>query len=109
MIATIEQVVAEVDVSQAEVTAWIDKRWVLASEEDGRYLFDDADLARIKLIAELHRDLGVNEEAMPLVLRLLDQIYTLRRVLGELHDAIEELPKDVRVELQSRLSKATDL
>ena len=92
MFATIEQVIAEIDVSHAEVTAWIDKRWVLASEEDGRYLFDEADLARVKLIAELHRDLGVNEEAMPLVLRLLDQIYTLRRVLGELHDAIEELP-----------------
>ena len=109
MFATIEQVVAEIDISRAEITAWIDKRWVLASEEDGRYLFDEADLARIKLIAELHRDLGVNEEAMPLVLRLLDQIYSLRRVLGELHDAIEELPEEVRVELQTRLSRPTDL
>ncbi len=109
MFATIEQVVAEIDVSRAEVTAWIDKRWVLASEEDGRYLFDEADLARIKLIAELHRDLDVNEEAMPLVLRLLDQIYSLRRVLGELHDAIEELPEEARIELQTRLSKSTDL
>ena len=109
MFATIEQVVAEIDISRAEITAWIDKRWVLASEEDGRYLFDEADLARIKLIAELHRDLGVNEEAMPLVLRLLDQIYSLRRVLSELHDAIEELPEEVRVELQTRLSRPTDL
>ena len=42
---------------------------------------------------------------MPLVLRLLDQVYTLRRVLNELHDAIEELPDEAKVELQSRLKK----
>jgi chaperone modulatory protein CbpM len=105
MLVTIDQVVAEIKVSRGEVTAWIEQRWVRPLEEDGRYLFDEADRARIKLIAELRGDLEVGEEAMPLVLRLLDQVYALRRALGELQGAISELPDDVRAELEAKLRK----
>jgi chaperone modulatory protein CbpM len=105
MLATIEQVVTEIEVSRGEITAWIERRWVRPLEEDGRYLFDEADRARIKLIAELSGDLEVGEEAMPVVLRLLDQIYALRRALGELQDAIQDLPPNVRAELEARLRK----
>jgi chaperone modulatory protein CbpM len=105
MLATIEQVVAEIKVTRGEVTAWVEQRWVRPLEEDGRYLFDEADRARIKLIAELRGDLEVGEEAMPLVLRLLDQIYTLRRALTELQGAIKELPAEARAELEAKLRK----
>ena len=105
MLATIEQVVAEIKVTRGEVKVWIEQRWVRPLEEDGRYLFDEADRARIKLIAELRGDLEVGEEAMPLVLRLLDQIYTLRRALTELQGAIKELPEEPRAELEAKLRK----
>lgn len=107
MLTTIEQVAAEIEVSPGELTAWIEQRWVLPAEEDGRYLFDEADRARIKLIAELRRDMGIGDEAMPMILRLLDQIYTLRRALGELEDVIKTLPAEVRHEIESRLRKTT--
>jgi chaperone modulatory protein CbpM len=107
MLTTIEQVSAEIEVSQGEVTAWIEQRWVLPLEEDGRYLFDEADRARLKLIAELRRDMEVGDEAMPLILRLLDQIYTLRRALGELEDVIKTLPGEMRAEIEGRLRQAT--
>ena len=106
MLLTIEQVVTEVEVSQGDVMTWIERRWVLPTEDGDNLLFDEADRARIKLIAELHRDLGVGEDAMPLVLRLLDQIYFLRRMLGELQDAIKELPDDSRAELERLLRKS---
>jgi chaperone modulatory protein CbpM len=105
MLATIEQVVAEVKVTQGEVTAWIEQRWVRPLEEDGRYLFDEADRARIRLISELRGDLEVGEDAMPLVLHLLDQIYALRRALGELQGAIKELPEEAQAELAAKLRK----
>jgi chaperone modulatory protein CbpM len=105
MLATIEQVVAEIKVTQGEVTAWIEQRWVRPLEEDGRYLFDEADRARIKLISELRGDLEVGEDAMPLVLHLLDQIYALRRALGDLQGAIKELPAEARAELEAKLRK----
>jgi chaperone modulatory protein CbpM len=38
-------------------------------------------MARACLIRDLQRDLGVNEEAIPVILDLLDQLHGLRRVL----------------------------
>ncbi len=104
MLATFEQVLAEIKVDKAELAVWIEQNWILPVEEDGRYLFDDADMARVRLIAELRRDLGVNEEAVPVVLRLLDQVYALRKALADLNTAIRALPEDVRVQLKSELS-----
>ncbi len=99
---TIEQVVAEIEVDHGEIVSWIERRWVLPSEAEDGYLFDEADLARVRLIAELRRDLEVGEEAMPLVLRLLDQIYTLRRALSELQGAVKALPDDARAAVEAR-------
>jgi chaperone modulatory protein CbpM len=89
MIWTFQQVVMEMEVSEGEVTRWIEQSWVLPVEEDGKLLFDDIDRARIQLIVELRRDLEVNEEAIPVVLRLLDQVYGLRRTLDELRLGIQ--------------------
>ena len=46
--------------------------------------FSDIDLARARLIADLRGDLGVNDEAIPVVLDLIDQIHGLRRLVREL-------------------------
>jgi chaperone modulatory protein CbpM len=46
--------------------------------------FSDIDLARAQLIGDLRSDLGVNDEAVPIVLDLIDQIHGLRRLVREL-------------------------
>ena len=91
----------------AVLTVWIEQNWVLPVKQDGVYHFDDADLARARLIAELHRDLEVNDEAMPVVLRLLDQVYSLRKALGDLNQAIKALPEESRAQLRAELAKVT--
>ena len=99
----IETVLAEIGVSRTELVGWIEQRWVLPKEESGGYLFDEIDLARAKLIVELRHDFDVNDEAMPVILQLLDQVYSLRRALGELESAIEHLPDDARRQLDELL------
>jgi len=105
MIWTIQQVVAEMEVSEREVTGWIKQSWVLPLEEDGELLFDEVDRARIQLIVELRRDLEVNDEAIPVVLRLLDQVYGLRRTLDELRRGIMGLSEGARTELEAKLKQ----
>ena len=72
-----EEVLKEFDLEGRELTYWISQNWVLPSREnpsleadDTSFLFDQSDLARVKLIAELRRDLEINDDAMPVVLRL---------------------------------------
>lgn len=108
MIWTFQQVVAQMEVSEGEVTRWIEQSWVLPVEEDGKLLFDDVDRARIQLILELRRDLEVNEEAIPVVLRLLDQVYGLRRTLDELRQGIQSLSEASRAELEAILAQTRE-
>ena len=105
MIWTIQQVVAEIEVSEGEVTRWIEQSWVLPVKQEGELLFDDVDRARIQLIVELRRDLEVNDEAIPVVLRLLDQVYGLRRTLEELRQGIMGLSEAARAELEAKLTQ----
>ena len=104
-LVTIDAVLADGDISRGELIAWIEQKWVLPVEQEGGYLFNEADCARVKLIVELRRDLAINDEAMPVVLQLLDQIYALRRSLTDLQHAISRLPDEVRAELDRHLSR----
>ena len=105
MLVTIDAVLEETRVSRQELVAWVEQKWVLPVEDQGSYLFNEADRARIKLIVELRGDLAINDEAMPVVLQLLDQIYSLRHTLSGLHDAIAALPEEVRAEIDAHLPR----
>jgi chaperone modulatory protein CbpM len=64
--------------------AWIDAGWLRPRGNQSGSEFSDMDLARARLIWDLRNELGVNDEAVPVVLDLLDQIYSLRRLVREL-------------------------
>ena len=103
-----DAVLAELDIGASELNAWIEQNWVRPIQYQDSFEFDEADLARVKLIVELRSDMGVNEDAMPVVLRLLDQVYSLRRALSALSEAILELPEDTQDELRERLSQRAE-
>jgi chaperone modulatory protein CbpM len=44
-------------------------------------IFDAEDIARIQLIHDLQNNLGINDEAVPVILHLVDQINLLHRQL----------------------------
>lgn len=100
---TLEQVVAEIGVDRTAVTSWVEQHWVLPESEgdggQGAWRFDDVDLARLRLIAELTRDLEIGDEAIPVVLNLLDQIYQLRDKLSALEQAIDRASPECRAEI----------
>lgn len=91
-------------VERDELSLWIERRWVLPLESDGDYVFNDADLARARMIAEFRRDLAFDDDAMTLVLGLVDQLHAARRRLKQLLAAIDTLPDDARGDLLQRLN-----
>jgi len=78
----------------ADLSRWIANSWVKPDLADGRYVFEDIDIARVHLIYELRQELDVNEAALPVVLLLLDQLYELRRHLRSIGVAIAETEPD---------------
>lgn len=62
------------DVPVEEILLFIREEWVLPPVRD-RSLLDQEDVARIRLIWELKTQFGVNDDSMPIILNLLDQLY----------------------------------
>ena len=67
---------------------WVAAGWVRPATEGDSPVFDDVDVARIRLILDLRTDLEVNEAAIPVVLRLLDQLHATRRQMRLLAEAL---------------------
>ncbi len=103
---SLDEVLAEVQISRQELELWIRESWILPEREGDALAFDEIDIARLRLIAELRRDLAVNEEAVPLILRLIDEVHLFRSCLTTLGEALEELPAEHRGRLERLISEA---
>lgn len=79
-----------------ELTDWVENRWVLAEHHGDTWLFHEVDVARIELIHEIRHEFAIDDEAVPIVLGLLDQVYGLRRQLRRLCDALASQPQEVQ-------------
>jgi chaperone modulatory protein CbpM len=87
-----------------EVEQWIGNAWLRAEGPPGQYRFDEIDVARVRLIRELRYDLGIDDDTLPVVLSLVDQLYAARRQMQKLRHAVEEAaPDDVRQAILSSL------
>ena len=84
------------DIDAAVLDRWIENGWVRPDVLSGAVLFQEIDVARVRLIAELHYDLAVGEEAVPLVLSLLDQLYGSRRQVRLMREVLAAQPDAVR-------------
>jgi len=91
---------------QAEdLRRWIAESWVRPESGTGGYFFHEVDIARVRLICELRVELAIDDEAMPVVLDLLDQVYSLRRRLRALAAAVDAQPEEIRAALRARLGE----
>ena len=80
MMVTLERLRLEISgLDEAELERWIGAALVRAEGAEGARLFEEIDVARIRLIFELRHELEIEEQALPVVLSLMDQLYDLRR------------------------------
>jgi chaperone modulatory protein CbpM len=68
--------------------AWLEAGWLTPRRNDDGTHYSEVDLARAHLIEDL-KDLGINDEGVPVVLDLVDQLHGLRRVLRELLSTVK--------------------
>ena len=98
------------ELERGELVRWVENRWIVPEEESGetgeRWVFHEVDVARVELILDIRREHAVDDEAMSLVLGLLDQVYSLRRQMRRLCDALEQQPPEVREAIRRALPKA---
>ena len=96
-----------VDLPDQELTGWIERGWVRPESGDAGWVFQEIDIARVRLIHDLRRDMDVGEDTIPVVLSLLDQVYEVRARLKALLRAVEAQPETVRQAIQIELSRGS--
>ncbi|MDR3531868.1 MAG: chaperone modulator CbpM [Rhodopila sp.] len=84
------------DLPETELHAWVERGWVRPEGTDPDWMFQDIDVARVRLIYDFRHAMAVQEETIPLVLSLLDQVYTLRGQLRAIARAVERQPEAVQ-------------
>jgi chaperone modulatory protein CbpM len=69
------------------------------------WTFEQVDVARVRLLAELVDDIGLDDDTMEAVVGLVDQVHTLRGQLGLLAQAIAEQPPKTREAIAAALER----
>ncbi|MGA8688815.1 MAG: MerR family transcriptional regulator [Methyloceanibacter sp.] len=90
-------------VTVTRLRVWVRQGWIRppAKAEQG---FTEADMARAALIRDLEDKLGFDEEEVPVLLNLIDQIHGLRAELKGLLEALDDLPDEVRATVKTRIA-----
>ena len=106
MYATKDFIAACQRLTRERFDRWLEAGWITPdpSAQD-KQQFTDLDRARADLICHLLDDLDVAEDTMPVVLSLMDQVYSLRRDMRALVKAIAEQPPSVRTEISIALRR----
>jgi chaperone modulatory protein CbpM len=91
-----------------ELTRWVENRWVLPERCAETWVFHEVDVARVELIFDIRRDFAIDDEAMELVLGLLDQVYDLRRQMRRLCDAVATQPPEVQDAIRRALPRKSN-
>jgi len=91
------------DLPAQELTVWVERGWVRPEGEGPAWEFQEIDVARVRLIHDLRHCMDIGEDAIPLVLSLLDQVYELRAQLRSVLRAVEAQPDEVRRAIRAAL------
>ncbi|MGM0741711.1 MAG: MerR family transcriptional regulator [Pseudomonadota bacterium] len=90
-------VVARVErLNLRDLRFWVRQGWLCPAESETGPLFDELDIARVRLLCDLRKEMSLPNDAVPVVLNLIDHLHQTRRELRALTRAIEEQPEDVR-------------
>jgi chaperone modulatory protein CbpM len=88
-----------------DLDRWVAVGWVQPGGGGESALFDVVDVARVRLIFELHAELHIESDSVPIVLSLLDQLYATRRMLRDVLAAVDQQAPDVRADITLRMTQ----
>lgn len=90
-------VVAQIErLTLRELRLWVQEGWVRPAGSAAGPIYDELDVARIRLLCDLRKDMSLPTDTLPVVLTLIDRLHQTRRELRALTAAIADQPDEVR-------------
>lgn len=95
------------DLTRDELVEFVESGWLKPKEEgqaaSGRFVFLKVDVARAQFITDLRHSMRVNDEAVPVILSLVEQVHTLRSDLDTLAKCIQTQGPDIRSKIEETI------
>lgn len=89
-----------------DLRLWVREGWVRPAHSENGPVFDELDIARLRLLCDLRKDLSLPLDALPVVLDLIDHLHRTRRELRALADAVADQPENIRRSVLERYGDA---
>jgi len=99
-----ETLAAVTRLTPARLTRFVQAEVIHPAEGSGGRVYRRVDLARIELLCDLCDDFDLGDEALGMVMSLIDQLHSTRGDLRALMLALGEEPQDVRARVMQKLS-----
>lgn len=103
---TEDQLIASVTrLTQTRLTAYVGQAYLCPAQSEDGLVYSPADLARAELICDLVEQFNLQDDALGVVLSLIDQLHGVRGELQRVMDAIDRQPSAIQAEIQAILAQ----
>jgi chaperone modulatory protein CbpM len=104
-----EELVMQVEnLSLQRLHRWIRLGLVKPERVEGLPVYHEVDVARVRLLRDMENAAEFDEDTVPLLLSLLDQIHGLRHELRALAAAVDQQPAEVRARIKVLYQRFAD-
>ncbi len=101
-----ETVNAVARLTRAQLHTFIELEIVSPIQTAQGFVYRQVDLVRLELLCELSEDFELEDDALGIMISLIDQLHSVRGNLRAVLTAIEAEPKDVRARIGAALRGA---
>jgi chaperone modulatory protein CbpM len=91
--------------NRSTLEVYIERHWVRPIRRQSAWYFEGVDIARIELVHQLQNEIKISDDAIDIVLSLLDQFHGLHSQMHSLTEAIKMQPLKVQTEISAYLSE----
>ena len=103
----LDEVIALVPrLSRTDLERWIRAALIEAELDADRPVLSETQVARVQLVCTLRFDMEVEEETLPVVLDLIDQLHDTRERLHRLSQAVLAQDEEVKAAVLKMLAEA---
>jgi chaperone modulatory protein CbpM len=89
---SLDELLRQNGLTEIHLERWVARGLLRPREAGESWSFEQVDVARARLLAELSDDIGLDEDTVETVVSLVDQVHTLRAQLSLLARAIADQP-----------------
>ena len=80
-------------IDDSTLDEWLEDEFLSPDQVENDLIFSEIDVARAHLILDLQNNMGVNNPGLSIILHLIDQMHSMRRLMSDVVTTLEK-PSD---------------